>query len=223
MKVHLVRSKEVKPEALANVFNLLVVQEGPVQFTLRPTSISLKGDVLAWEALFQACEGFRSEKGISEDEFIVLLVAKPNDKNWFSSPDPSGRKSIFLHAGDWDNYLVDSSPESALAFQVFENLLQALMYKSLDEALSLAHDPPIGCINDMCSWKPHVTFKLRTADVCGDCLNLMEERGIPRDVIRQALRTFESLRKHMLLSRRFQQVESGDDNLPFPVAITRMA
>jgi hypothetical protein len=100
-------------------------------------------------------------------------------------------------------------------------VLHALMFRSLQEGIELSHDPPIGCITDFCTWKPDITYKLRTADICGDCLTILEERGVTTALIDQALGAFAGLRTQMLFSRNFRSVESPDSRLPFPVAITR--
>ncbi len=171
--------------------------------------------------IFEKCAEYRIQHRLPSDEFIILLTSKSNKENWFSSPDPNGTRSIFIHTTGWDSYLIDCEPHYPLAFQCWENLLHALMFRSFQEGVELSHDPPIGCIADLCSWKPHITYKLRTADVCGDCLTLLKERGASPTLINQALGAFEALRKQMLFSKNFQAVETHENRLPFPVAITR--
>jgi len=76
-------------------------------------------------------------------------------------------------------------------------------------------------ISDLCLWKPDISYKLRTADVCEDCLTRLQERGASPTLIIQALKAFEALRKHMLFSKDFRGIETDESKLPFPVAYTR--
>jgi hypothetical protein len=223
MKVRLVRSSDVGRDLLEKVYNLLIQEDGPTQFTKEEHSISFHDEEtpLSWHIIFDRCATYRSRYEIPSDDFLILLTSKSNELNWFSSLDPDGRRSIFIHTAEWDNYLIDCEPYYPIAHQCWSNLLHALMFRSLDDASHLWHDPPIGCVTDLCSWKPDITYKLRAADVCGACLSVLAEREAPINLIKQALSTFDVLRKHMLFSRQIRDIESHDDKLPFPVAITR--
>ncbi len=223
MRTHLVRSKDVARGLFDSVFELLSQNIGPVQFKRadRPVSFTDSRPPLSWDAIFVACRGYRVHNAIPDDECLVLLTSLPNELNWFSSPDFGGSRSIFIHTGQWENFLIDGAPECAVAFQVWENVLQSLMFDSLDDTVRNAHDPAIGCVNDMCSWKPDVRFKLRTADVCRDCLERLLERGVSVELIKQALSAFESIRGSMLFSRAYRTTGIQEDLWPFPVAITR--
>jgi hypothetical protein len=223
MRIHLVRSHDVSRELLDKVYNLLLHSDGPAQFIKEQHSCSFHDDeeVLSWGRIFARCAEYRTRHAIPADEFIILLTSKQNEKNWFSCPDPRGTRAIFVHAAEWDNYLIDCDSHFPVAFQCWENVLHSLMFRSFREGIEFSHDPPIGCITDMCSWKPDITYKLRTADVCAGCLSRLEERGASRALIDQALGAFETLRQQMLFSRNFRNTEPQESELPFPVAITR--
>lgn len=158
---------------------------------------------------------------IPSSDFLVLLTSKPNENNWFSSTNfDDGTRDIFVHTADWENY-TECSSESVIAFQVVENILQALMFEGNDDESKYFHDPAIGCINDMCSWKPDITFKLRTADICADCLDKISSQGIEEDLVRQSIELFEHLRKRMLFNRKLQRETDYDPSLPFTIANTK--
>ena len=223
MRIHLVRSSDVGRDLLASIYNLLVQEDGPVQFLKEEHSVSFQGQqtALSWEMIFDKCTEYRTRYTIPSDEFIILLTSKRNKENWFASPDPKGTRSIFIHTSEWDHYLIDCDPCYPVAFECWANLLHALMFGSLEEAVEAVHDPSIGCISDLCSWKPDITYKLRTADICEDCLTRLKERGASLALIKQALEAFEALRKHMLFSKNFRGIEAHESKLPFPVAFTR--
>jgi hypothetical protein len=223
IKVRLVRSSDVGRDLLGDVYNLLVEEDGPVQFLKDEHSISFQAceSPLAWPTIFNKCSEYRTQHTIPPDDFIILLTSKENTENWFASPDPSGTRSIFIHTSEWNNYLIDCDPRYPIAFECWVNLLHVLMFHSLEEAVEFAHEPAIGCIRDLCLWKPEITYKLRTADVCVDCLTRLKEGGAPLALINQTLASLDALRKHMLFSRRLRSPETSDNKLPFPVAFTR--
>jgi hypothetical protein len=157
MKIHLIRSQDVERGLLSNVYDLLVLEDGPAQFIKEDHSISFRGGeaVLSWKMIFDKCAEYRTRHTIPSDDFMILLTSKSTEENWFSCPDPNGARSIFIHTTELDDsYLIDCEPHYPIAFQCWENLLHALMFRSLEEGVGLSHDPPIGCITDLCSWKP---------------------------------------------------------------------
>jgi hypothetical protein len=222
MRVLLVRSKELERGILDAVFEILIAVSGPLEFERASKVIDIGGDSadpLQWHSIFGACRDFRERLNLHENDFLVLLMGRRNEHNWFSSCDPQGARSIFIHAGDWESY-VSSSPEYPVAFQVVENILQCLMFDNLADGESFFHDPPIGCFNDMCSWKPDIIFKLRTADVCLECLRVIKDKGIAEGILAQVFKLFELQRKPMLF-RAQVPIEQAYGEFPFPIAITR--
>src|SRR5215831_1145794 len=162
MRIHLIRSKDVKRGLFDQVYDLLINENGPAQFIKEHATISFDGTALSWETIFNKYSECRLNENLSPDDFVILLTSKENENNWFSCADPSGTRSVFIHTAGWDNYLIDCEPRYPLAFQCWENLLGALVFRSVEDVKFL-HDPPIGCIADMCSWKPDIIYKLRTA------------------------------------------------------------
>jgi len=223
MQVHLVRSRDVAPQLLDKVFSILNAQGGPVQFKKSVRTIDMSGKVrpVRFEELFGLCRDFRRAANRGKEDVVVLLTSVPNSGNWFSAPDFDGSRSVFIHTEQWSDYVIDADPEPAIAYQVWENLLQLLAFSSIEDLSREAHDPPIGCINDMCSWKPDVTFKLRTGDICRSCLDRLREKGVNPQVIAQALASIEQCRRQLLFSRQTERQGSILDLSPFPLAITR--
>ena len=68
--------------------------------------------------------------------------------------------------------------------------------------------------------KIDITFKLRTGDICPDCLSLFS-RFVEKEFITQTIEIFESLRKKMLHNAAWQKPMSFEENLPFSIAITK--
>jgi hypothetical protein len=215
------RTKDVKPALLQEVYDLLISRDGALEFTTTNQTFGFKGEVLAWEAIFSECNKQRASLNLDERDYLILLTSKPNEDNWFSSFEPDGAPNIFIHTGDWDFY-IPCNPKFAIAFQVIENLLQSLMSDTVEHFMSFVHEPPIGCMNDMCSWKQDITFKLRTADICSDCLEQLNKHGVSDAIIKQSLALMADLRPQFLFCRdHIINTDSSHADIPFPIAITR--
>lgn len=228
MRILLVQSKEFERTIFNAVFELLLMVPGPLEFEIVSKTVDIGGDInapLQWESIFDTCRDLRQQMALHDHDFLVLLTERRNALNWFSSCDPQGSRSIFIHTGEWESY-VDCMPEYPIAFQVLENTLQCLMFDSLEEGAIYFHDPPIGCINDMCSWKSDIIFKLRTADICLECQRVIKDIAISEDILAQIFGLFDLQRNHMLFRAQmhFEQtvpIRQAHTNFPFPIAITR--
>jgi hypothetical protein len=221
MRVVLARCAQLQRNLLDAVYEILIAVPGPLEFDKAAKPVALNGVdcPVDWDTIFNACRSARQKLGLREEDFLVLLMDRRNTLNWFSSCDPQGGRNVFIHAADWDTY-VACAPEHPVAFQVVENVFQILMFDNLGDGAKFFHDPPIGCVNDMCSWKPDVTFKLRTADVCLECQRVIKDRAIPDLLLQQALEIFEQQRQAMLLRAPILATRSNLE-FPFPIAITR--
>lgn len=221
MKVHLSRTSNYHAAELRKVFDLLYLHPGSLSFSLTEKILMFDKNNFKWEEMFTAIEAFRFSQSIPEEEIIIVITKLKNENDWFSAPNPKGTNAIFIDGSDWENYIYADAP-FPIAYEVVANILQRLMFKTLDDFDSpLIHKMPIGCINDFCNWKPDVTYKLRTADICSDCLSEMEEKISDKTIIPQAISIIESLRKGMLFSKMFQKAPNFEENLPFVLAITK--
>jgi len=88
-----------------------------------------------------------------------------------------------------------------------------------------AHIETRGCLFDMVGIKPHISFKLRTADICTECKLLLNEKLKP-PVISAIIAMLEAVRL-VALGRdqdraespgRLSLAETVDREFPFPLA-----
>ena len=156
-----------------------------------------------WTTIFNKCNHYRNRNNIPENEFVILLTEVSNTNNWFASLDEKMPFNGFIHTADWNHFIKcqDSFP---IAFEVIALVLQKHMFNDYNEARSSVHLDPIGCINDMCLKKKDIKLKLRTADICPDCMNKLKGK-LSFAEINQALNIMESLRVKMLFSQNFKQ------------------
>jgi hypothetical protein len=71
----------------------------------------------------------------------------------------------------------------------------------------------------MCQYKPDVIYKLRTADICTDCKNIMLEHEVDRMLFLQVLRIFDSVRSQLLFRERFEILNELPQMLLYPAQL----
>lgn len=178
---------------------------------------------VSWATIFQQCQDYRVKEGISENDFIVLLTEHSNEFGWFTAGDPKGQRNLFVHTAFWE-YYTGSDHRYPVAYHVAAAVLKRLTFSNYSDLNAHLHQEARGCINDFCAEKKKVSLKLRTADICPACMNLMDERNVDRAVIRQVLATIEGIRNQMLFKNRWKldpkpvklQVKGENKRIIFP-------
>jgi len=220
MNIIIATTPGVAASLLQNVHNLLGQHQGYFVFICQNQPLDFTENEYEWDSFFAACNAYRENNEIPGSDFLIVLTELNNRPNWFSMFSTEER-TVFIHVSGWENYIY-AEPEYPVAYQTIENILQRLSYEQHGESfISSAHANPIGCMNDMCGWKPDVQLKLRTADICEGCLKLLEAVPDYRAIIQHAITLFESLRLQMVYTLQIYGNKSFEKNMPFPVAITR--
>jgi hypothetical protein len=78
------------------------------------------------------------------------------------------------------------------------------MYKNQTEIISSFHKEPQGCMMDYCIDKTQIIIKMRTADLCPECLKVLENRDINRTYARQLFQIMDGLRENIMFRQRSQ-------------------
>jgi hypothetical protein len=156
-----------------------------------------------WSTIFDKCNVYRKKNDIPDNEFVILLTEVSNSKNWFASLDEKMPFNGFIHTADWNHFIkcLDSFP---IAYEVVALILQKHMFNDYNELRTSVHIEPIGCINDMCFEKKDIKLKMRTADICSECMVKLKGK-LTFAEINHALNIMESLRVKMLFSQNFKQ------------------
>jgi hypothetical protein len=155
-----------------------------------------------WEQLFRICKDFRSENNIPDSDHVILLTEHANDMNWFGSIDAS-MKNYFIHTSDWDHYFQDNiDVRFPITYEIIVWLLRSMMFKNQLDILNNVHSISQGCVMDFCQDKKEITIKMRTADVCPSCTELITNRDIRKNYLKQLFDTMESIRKNLLFRQR---------------------
>lgn len=189
-------------------------------------SISESAEVyhkVSWDTIFDQCQEYRTKEHISENDFIVLLTEYSNQYGWFTAGDPKGQRNLFVHTAFWEHY-TGSDHRYPVAYHVASAILKRLTFTNYSDLNAFLHKEARGCMNDFCAEKKKVSLKLRTADICPACMDLMDRRNVDKAVIRQVLSIIEGIRDQMLFKSRWKldpkplklQVKGESKRILFP-------
>jgi hypothetical protein len=153
---------------------------------------------------FEVCNIFRAQENIPDEDHVFLLTSIRNNLNWFSAADKvAGRKNYFIQMNQWE-YFTMSDNLYPVAYQLATMVVKSYMFLDFSEYERARHIRPIGCMLDFCQRKKDISIKMRTADICSDCQQLMLERQVPNLLTAQALRIMEGIRSAILFKERFE-------------------
>ena len=213
LKIHLVRSNEVTSERLRALVNLLEQYPGPAKFVQAEKSLALHLDIedefLSWPLIWWNCDKFRSENHILPEEAVVILTDLSIDGNWFSSGLVDEKRNFFVRTDeeDWKNY-VEAPWIYPAASELASIELAMGGFKNLKEIEDMAHrEKPRGCIFDFCGDKHDIRLRLRTADICLECRNKLEELEVDPPLLFQVFAIMEGVRSQMLFRERMEILE----------------
>jgi len=163
---------------------------------------SFEVESVSWNTLFLKCKQYRLKHDIGNDEIVILLTDYSNDKNWFSASDPDGTRNIFIQTKYWD-YFAGSDLRYPVVYLVISGILKLLMFDDYHELTANWHEKPIGCMMDFCKNKMEISFKLRTGDICFDCLKIIDKKGVDHAIVQQSFHILDEIRSQMLFKGRF--------------------
>lgn len=193
MNVHLLKASDYSCE---KVLELLCEPSKALKFSI--VDYNLEDKILSFEEIWEICNAYREQKKVPDTDFVVLLTAIPNTGNYFSFFDAN--QNAFVHTDNWDLFGIGNEAYP-IAYEVAANILQSLMH--LRE--SHIHFRSIGCMNDMCTIKADALLKLRTGDVCPDCLAEIQQQNINDDIVNHVLAVFEAVRLELKWVQGFRR------------------
>lgn len=197
---------------LQKVIDLLLPHNGPMQFSELTQAFRYNSDYFDWDDFFTASSQYRQTHQLSEKDVLIILTELHNKENWFSSFDLKNTRTIFIHAVEWENFIYCDSIYP-IAYEIVQNVFDCIAYQQLQVKFwTYIHKEPIGCINDLCSWKPDITFKLRTADICVKCSELINET-VGSKFLAQGIEIIESVRRKMVFTANYQKAQSFEERL----------
>ena len=159
-------------------------------------------DSTEWNDFFEICEHYRAEKQIPHNDHVVLLSSKRTANNWLMASDSNRRNNYFIATEEWKMYSF-TEVLYPIAYQLTTGILKKFMFQNENDYATARHLRPIGCMLDHCQRRKDFTIKMRTADVCVDCQQLIRERNVSEELCLQVFRIMEGIRSHILFKERF--------------------
>jgi len=165
-------------------------------------SFPLEEKVYTWKQLFGICTDFRKENNIPKDDHVILLTDQSNEHNWFGSYDES-LKNYFIQTNHWGYFFGnDLDSRFPIAYEVAAWILRSMMFPGQIETLNALHKEPRGCMMDFCIDKSQIILKMRTGDLCHDCMNILTNRDVNRSHARQLFTIMDGIRGNLLFRQR---------------------
>ncbi len=195
-----VQKVDFRQEKDINSYSLY--EESPSERNYSEKTFPFKEPQLTWEDLFLICEKYRRKYTVPENDLVFLLTDVSNDKNWFGSVDQKMR-NVFIQTSNWSSFFgseIDS--RFPIAYEVVVWTLRIMMYRNRYELSQQLHAQPKGCMMDFCEHKSQIVLKMRTADICGDCLDYIQKRDVNRTALNQILETMDGIRSNILFRER---------------------
>jgi hypothetical protein len=133
---------------------------------------------------------------------VILLTEHANHENWFVGYDPNLKGNYFIHTDGWDHF-TSGDPRYPVCYHIASTLLKHAMFDNPEEMGNYMHYQSKGCMMDFCQNKSEVMLKLRTADVCPECQNLIRAKQITHMQLRYTFDVMEDIRRQLLFKDRY--------------------
>ena len=116
--------------------------------------------------------------------------------------DECGRRNFFIQTSGWHKF-VEVESVYPVIYELVTIPLMVEIGGDLDGVVAMAH-PSRGCPFDFCKNKSEVQLRLRTADLCQECKNVMVEKGLKSDLARQIFELMDAVRARVLFRSRLE-------------------
>ena len=134
-----------------------------------PIALPANGERINPAAVCQQMEGAKPH------EHFILIVDQLFDDEWFSH---EYRRSAIITLGDWEHLFAPPSLRSYIAYQVAQAMFNFSAELSEEMVLNLVHEPPKGCMFDMCVNKPDIKLGMVAGNICPQCVAQAKQLGL---------------------------------------------
>ncbi|MDP4852605.1 MAG: hypothetical protein NWR22_05425, partial [Saprospiraceae bacterium] len=111
--------------------------------------------------------------------------------------------NYFVQVTEWELFFgTEIEVSFILCYQVMAWLLKRKIFFSESQVMDAVHTKARGCMMDFCQNKRDITLKIRTADLCSDCLNIIKSKDVPFNFLNQVFSLWEEIRKNIIFRER---------------------
>jgi len=128
------------------------------------------------------------------NSIVVILTNENNENNYFAVPDLFGKQWAFIQSNHQVTYLM-AAPHLPIAYELLTMPLRHFAFGDLTTFLEHLHvDESIGCMNDFYGNLSEMERKLKSADICDQCIERIKKVGVPYALLRQTRDGLEKIR-----------------------------
>ena len=234
--IYIVRTTRVLESDGKTILEFFDNTPGPLRFHLlhKPIDIALNEyDEIEWESTFLALRELRAKRRLDSTAILCLLTSMPNENNYFvvsetsfesagleplSNPSP---RTFFVHVDSF-LYATNAARTTVSIHWIIKKVLDIFLEEHFQQSFLLKHEKARGCLFDFCMNKEDLRFKILSAQICGDCLEVCEQLPSCEPLIEQVIDTLENCRFIELPTRKYLKNHTPRfSGWPFPVAVTR--
>ncbi|MBC8265408.1 MAG: hypothetical protein H8E84_00400, partial [Flavobacteriales bacterium] len=204
MKIHLIRDTYLQEEIYNEIVSFLNDSNGLMKFVgSEETYEEVKPK--SHQDYYDVCNAFRRANTIKEKE-IVIFLSSTSFSNFFSLTD--FKKNIYVKTTSWKNF-VDSQIRYPIIIEIVTNILHLLMFDDLEDVQQKTHmNKDRGCLNDYNQKLDGVKLRLKSPDLCDDCLDLINPKLISYNVLEQI---FEIVDKSSIALKKIKRYFASID------------
>jgi len=145
----------------------------------------------AREAVLQAQKTTTYLEGKYPGGKVIGVTGSPFDDRWFSH---QNRNSCVVSSADWESAFAPPSLRAYFIYQIAQAMLHFGADLSQEMAMSLVHEPPVGCLFDMCIDKPMILLGMVAGNLCSYCSAHLLRLGTSPEAIDAIERVLQHVR-----------------------------
>lgn len=208
MHIHLVPTHYVNKESAKDIVGHLQQKNASIKFSLSKKMVISKGQYPEDSELFTLAENYRNQENINPEDFVFILTDSTVNR-WFSNLCPTNRKNgyVDIDAVEWKE-VINCDPSYPAAAEIVCLFLHHFIFPKAEDIPNYAHEEAIACISDMNTRQGYknrkeASLRLRTADICMDCMARLKNSFLPFTKIVEAYNLLASLRDKMTYADTF--------------------
>jgi hypothetical protein len=128
----------------------------------------------------------------SLDSNAIWVTESTFDDNWFMH---ESRSVAVVSTADWEHIYAPPSLRAYLIYQMVQACGSFSGDLSETMLLNFAHEPPRGCMHDMCMDKSDIRLGMVAGAMCAECVSILLQYGITHEQI-------DAMRRLLMLVRR---------------------
>lgn len=125
----------------------------------------------------------------------IWVTERPFEDNWFMH---ESRGVAVVSTADWEHHFAPPSLRTYLIYQMVQACATFAGDLSETMLLNFAHEPPRGCMHDMCMDKTAVRLGMVAGALCPECVAIVQQYGVSSEQIEAMRRLLALVRQEAL-------------------------